>query len=86
MVEMELRMLAHKASLTAEQVAANEKASAQKDTRKMQMRHISREETDSLSKVPYLMRPQNGDAQANSVVNQYTGGAQRMVVQKDTID
>ena len=89
LIEMELQMLKHKASLTPEQIAENEKKSAKMDPRdmpKMQVQHITKE---SLSNIPYLMRPQqqSNDGFDNSdVVNTYKDPNQRVIIDKSTID
>ena len=81
-------MLKHKASLTAEQVAENERKSAVRDPKDlppMQVQHITKE---SLSKMPYMMRPQQPDpfADGDAIVNTYKDPQERVVVDQSTVD
>lgn len=84
---MELQMLKHKASLTPEQIAENERKSAMQDPKDMppmQVQHITKE---SLSKVPYMMRPQQDSfADSDNIVNTYKDPNQRVVIDQSTID
>ena len=88
LIEMELQMLKHKASLTPEQIAENERVSAirdPKDLPPMQMQQITKE---SLSKIPYMMRPQNADefGDGGGVVNTYKDPNQRVIIDQSTVD
>ena len=82
-------MLKHKASLTPEQIAENEKKSAVRDPKDMppmQVQHITKE---SLSNIPYMMRPQkqaNDGFENTDVVNTYKDPSQRVIIDKSTID
>lgn len=82
---MELQLLKHQASLTPEQIAENEKRSAPRDPKDlppMQVQHITKE---SMSKIPYMMRPQSDDLDGG-VVNTYKDPQQRVVIDTSTVD
>jgi len=86
LVEMELEILKHQATLTKEQIESNQKKSAKPEPGSlppMQYQHITKE---SLQKTPYLMRPQNEMDFDQGVVQQYQDPNQRVVVQQETVD
>ena len=57
LIEMELQMLKHKASLTPKQIAENERVSAIRDTKDLPPMQVQQITKESLSKIPYMMRP-----------------------------
>lgn len=57
LIEMELQMLKHKASLTPEQIAENERVSAIRDPKDLPPMQVQQITKESLSKIPYMMRP-----------------------------
>lgn len=81
-------MLKHKASLTPEQIAENERKSAIKDPKDLPPMQVQRITKESLSKIPYMMRPQQQDdfGDGGSVVNTYKDPNQRVIIDKSTVD
>mmetsp|Transcript_31591 Transcript_31591/g.48298 ORF Transcript_31591/g.48298 Transcript_31591/m.48298 type:complete len:87 (-) Transcript_31591:356-616(-) len=59
LVEMELEILKHRATLTPEQLKANEQMSMKPEPGSMPPLQYKTITKDSMDKMPYLMRPQN---------------------------
>ena len=84
LIEMELEILKHQASLTPEQIEQDRKRSEkpQGELPPLQMKTITKE---SLNEMPYLMRPVS-EPLTQGIVNEYQDPQQRVVVHQDTAD
>ena len=89
LVDMELDLLKHQASLSQEQIAKN-KAMSQKpepgSLPPLQLQTITREMVENIGKKPYMMRPVAQDDDGESIVKTYKDPEQRVIIQKDTVD
>jgi len=83
LIDMELDILKHQASLTPAQIEEERKRSEKPENLPpMQMKHITKE---SLNEMPYLMRP-TSEPLTQGIVNEYQHPEERVVIQQETAD
>ena len=80
LVEMEVQIFKHKATLSPEQIAANEKKSLKPEPGSMPPMQYQTITKESLSQIPYMMRPAALGDEGGSVVNEFKDPNQRVVI------